>query len=187
MPHVAPAGRATTILLMAMALLLGACTGWSGSRCGDSSQLRNNLSPVELALEAADCARRGDLHAAGLRYGLAMAFSTFDNERAGDGDPPGWKGTRPMLPQLLLRSRLTPEEIAALLNDFKAATVPGKRHSEFCDLLRRVGPPIYPLDYAVNERMEVVQQPAAAERPGFDAQANWNTMLTTVVECPPVS
>jgi hypothetical protein len=186
MPFVAPASRAA-ILLTATALLLGACKGSSGSHCGDSSRLRNELTPVELAQEAADCARRGDLHAAGLRYGLAMAFSTFDNERAGDGDPPGWKGTRSMLPQLLLRSRLRPEELAALLNDFKAATKPGPRHSEFCSLLRRVGPPVYPLNYAVNERMEVVRQPAAPERPGFDAQASWNTVITRVVECPPAA
>jgi hypothetical protein len=180
--------------MAASGLLLGACAGWSGSHCGDTSRLNRDLTPVELSLEAADCAGRGDLRAAGLRYGLAMAFSTYDNDRAGEGDPQGWKGSRTLLPQLLLRSRLRPEQLAALLNDFKAATVSGPRQSEFCSLLRRVGPPIYPLNYAVNDRMEVVRpKPAAdssaagsstANRPGFDAQKSWNTVITRVVACP---
>lgn len=193
MPHVPPAWRAA-ILLAAIGLVLGSCTGRSASRCADSAGLTNDRTPVELSLEAADCARRGDLRAAGLRYGLAMAFSTFDNERAGAGDPAGWKGARTMLPQLILRSRLEPEALAALLNDFKAATEPGERQREFCDLLRRVGPPIYPVNYSVNERMEVVRpQPvphgsvardSIAKLTGVDAQAKWRSVLTTVVGCP---
>lgn len=183
------------ILLTASALLATACAGWSSPRCADTAQLSNDLTPVELSLEAGECARRGQLRGASLRYGLAMAFSTYDNERAGSVDPPGWKSTRMMLPQMILRSRLEPPGLAALLEDFKAATEPGERHSEFCALLQRVGPPIYPVNYAVNERMEVVRPDptsreaiaarSAEKRPGFDAQAAWRTVRTKVVECPP--
>ena len=33
--------------------LLGACAGWSGARCANTTGLNNDLSPMELSLEAA--------------------------------------------------------------------------------------------------------------------------------------
>jgi hypothetical protein len=190
-----PTWRLKILLAAAAALLLGSCMDGSRQRCATTSGLNSDLTPAELSLEAGACARRGDLRAASLRYGLAMAFSTYDNQRAGDRDPPGFAGTRMMLPQLILRSQLEPAGIAALLEDFKAATEPGERRNEFCLLLQRVGPPIYPVNYTVDERMRVVRpkssntdSPAeisSASRPGFDPRTAWRTVLTRVVECPP--
>ena len=187
--HLAPLMRLGTrlMLLAAGGLLLGACQGAATARCRSGAELRSDLTPVHLSLDASQCARRGNWGEGSLLFGVAKAFSLYDamrEERTGGALRQGWPG--PKLPALIIREGLDQAQVRRLQEEIRTMTHEPGRHRQLCSLLRRLGPPTYPGDYRVNERWQVSFPPQPAKSQAAPpSTVTWEQVLTRQVECPP--